>query len=116
MSETAHESLQRQIEEDVRATPVLVYAKGEKHQAMCGFSRRVMEVLDRARVPYEVRNVLANPALRPALVATTGWPTLPQVFIAGRFVGGCDIVTEMEQTGELQRLLQEARVVPEPAG
>lgn len=98
-----------QIEREVREHPVMVYAKGEKKMAVCGFSRRVMEILDTLEADYEVRNVLADPAIRPALVATTQWPTVPQVFIGGKFVGGCDILTEMYERGELQEALRATR-------
>ena len=103
-------SWSERIAHDIREYPVLVYAKGEKGMATCGFSRRVMEILDGLGVPYEVRNVLADAEIRPALVSTTRWPTIPQVFIGGRFVGGCDILTEMHASGELQRTLEEAGV------
>jgi len=97
------------IRQDVAAHPVLIYAKGEKHAAVCGFSHRVMELFDRLGVDYEVRDVFADPLIRPALRAFTNWPTTPQVFIGGRFVGGCDAITEMAETGELQQLLARAR-------
>jgi len=99
-----------QIEREVKDHPVFVYAKGEKNMAMCGFSRRVMGILNELGVPYEVRNVLADADIRPALVAYSSWPTIPQVFIGGKLVGGCDILTEMYETGELQRTLVEAGV------
>ena len=95
---------------ETSAHPVFVYAKGEKNMAVCGFSRRVMEILGAAGVPYEVRNVLADPEMRPALVAWSNWPTLPQVFIGGKLVGGCDILTEMAQAGELEEALRAAGV------
>ena len=99
-----------QIEREVKDHPVFVYAKGEKNMAMCGFSRRVMGILNELGIPYEVRNVLADADIRPALVAYSSWPTIPQVFIGGKLVGGCDILTEMYETGELQRTLAEAGV------
>ncbi len=85
---------------------VFVYAKGEKNLAMCGFSARVMQIFDRMGVDYEVRNVLTDPIIRQALSSWTSWPTIPQVFVGGKFVGGCDIVSEMYQNGELQQLIQ----------
>jgi monothiol glutaredoxin len=83
----------------------MVYAKGEKHAAVCGFSHRVMEILDRAGVDYAVRNVLSDPVLLDTLCDFSDWPTTPQIFIGGEFVGGCDILTEMEASGDLQKLL-----------
>ena len=94
-----------QIKQDVAGSHVFVYAKGEKNAAMCGFSHRVMEVLNHLGVDYEVRNIFADPNIRPAICAHTNWPTIPQVFVNGQFVGGCDIVTEMFQKGELQKLV-----------
>jgi monothiol glutaredoxin len=94
-----------QIRRDVTENRVFIYAKGEKNAAMCGFSRQVMQVFNTLGVPYEVRSVFSDPNLRPAVCAFTDWPTIPQVFIDGKFVGGCDIVTEMYRNGELQRML-----------
>jgi monothiol glutaredoxin len=99
-----------QFEREVRENPVFVYAKGRKGMAVCGFSSRVMGLLNELGVRYEVRDVLADPEIRPALVAFTGWPTIPQVFIGGKFVGGCDILTEMHATGELRQALEAAGV------
>ena len=90
---------------DVTSHPVFVYAKGDKGRAVCGFSHRVMQILDAAGADYEVRNIFEDPELRPALVAFTEWPTTPQIFIGGEFVGGCDILTEMYQSGELKKRL-----------
>ena len=97
-----------QIKRDVAEHHIMVYAKGEKNMAMCGFSHRVMEILNRLDTPYEVRNIFSDPHLRPALCAFSNWPTTPQVFIGGKFIGGCDIVTEMSENGELQKLIAES--------
>jgi monothiol glutaredoxin len=102
-----------QIREETTRNRIFVYAKGEKNMPVCGFSSRVMQIFDRLGVDYEVRNVLADPAIRPAVCAFTNWPTIPQVFIDGEFVGGCDILTEMYQSGELQqRLARPASAAP----
>ena len=106
MSDTkAARDWKRQIEQDIATHRVMVYAKGEKNAAVCGFSHRVMEILNRVGVDYEVRNIFSDPELRPALCEFTNWPTTPQIFIDGEFVGGCDILTEMFQSGELQKRL-----------
>ena len=97
-----------QIKQDVSQSRVFVYAKGGKNAAMCGFSHRVMEIFNSLDVDYEVRDIFSDPLIRPALVAFTKWPTTPQVFVGGEFVGGCDIVTEMHQNGELQKVLEQA--------
>ena len=96
-----------QIKQDLSDHAVLIYAKGEKNMAMCGFSHRVMEIFNRLGVSYEVRNIFTDPNIRPAICAYSNWPTTPQVFINGEFVGGCDIVTEMFQNGELQKAVEQ---------
>ncbi|HXV77204.1 MAG TPA: Grx4 family monothiol glutaredoxin [Candidatus Polarisedimenticolaceae bacterium] len=108
MNPTASRSIEEwteQIKQDVRENRVFVYAKGEKNAAMCGFSARVMQILNQVGTPFEVRNIFADPNIRPAICAYTNWPTIPQVFIDGNFVGGCDILTEMYQSGELEKML-----------
>jgi len=104
------EALTEEIKRDIATYPILVYAKGEKNAAVCGFSHRVMQIFNALDVPYEVRNIFAEPNLRAALCAHSDWPTTPQIFIGGKFVGGCDIVTEMYQSGELQKVVEEAGV------
>jgi monothiol glutaredoxin len=104
---TTPEEWIEQFKNDVRDHRVFVYAKGEKNAAMCGFSHRVMEIFNRLGVDYRVRNIFSDPMIRPALESFTNWPTTPQVFIGGEFVGGCDIVTEMFESGELQKLLEQ---------
>jgi monothiol glutaredoxin len=106
---TTMEQWTEQIGKDVNGHHVFIYAKGEKNAAMCGFSHRVMEVFNRLGVDYGVRNVFSDPMVRPAVCAYTNWPTIPQVFVGGKFIGGCDIVTEMYESGELQKLLAETR-------
>ncbi len=96
-----------QFKKDVAGSHVFIYAKGEKNAAMCGFSHRVMQIFNTIGVDFTVRNIFSDPNIRPAICAFTNWPTTPQVFIDGQFVGGCDIVTEMHQSGELQKLLEE---------
>jgi len=84
---------------------IMIFAKGEKNAAMCGFSHQVMQIFNQLGVDYEVQNIFADPNIRPAICAHTDWPTIPQVFIDGNFVGGCDIVKDMYQNGELQKML-----------
>ncbi len=97
-----------QIKKDVTDHHIFVYAKGEKNMAVCGFSHRVMMVLNSLGVDYEVRNIFSDPNLKPALAAYSNWPTTPQIYIGGKFVGGCDIVEEMYRNGELQKLVGSA--------
>ena len=112
--ERSIEEWTEQIKQDISSSRIFIYAKGEKNAAMCGFSARVMQMFNALDVPYEVRNIFADPNIRPAVCAFTNWPTTPQVFIDGKFVGGCDIVTEMFQSGELKQLV-EAETQPEQA-
>ena len=95
-----------QIKKDIAENHVFVYAKGEKNMAQCGFSHRVMEIFNNLGAPYEVRNIFSDPNIRPALCAYSNWPTTPQIFVNGEFVGGCDIVTEMYESGDLQKLVE----------
>jgi monothiol glutaredoxin len=96
----------KQIRQDIADNTIMVYAKGEKNMAMCGFSHRVMLVFNSLGVDYGVRSIFADPELKPALSALTDWPTTPQIFIGGEFIGGCDIVEEMYRSGELQKLIE----------
>ena len=96
-----------QIKKDVADNAIMVYAKGEKNMAMCGFSHRVMQVFNSLGVDYSVRSIFSDPEIKPALAEFTNWPTTPQIFIAGEFVGGCDIVEEMYRNGDLQKMIEE---------
>lgn len=98
-----------QFKKDIAEHHVFVYSKGGKNAAVCGFSHRVMELFNRLGVDYEVRDIFSDPLIRPSLVAFSDWPTTPQIFIGGKFVGGCDIVMEMHDSGELQKLLEATR-------
>ncbi len=106
------EEWNEQITKDIKDNHVFIYAKGEKNAAMCGFSHRVMEIFNQLDVPYEVCNIFADPNTRPAICAYTNWPTTPQIFVGGKFVGGCDIVTEMFQNGDLHKMLEETAPKP----
>ena len=105
MTTSSMDAWAEQIKKDISENLIFAYVKGEKNMAACGFSHRVMEILNRLGVDYQVRNVLVDPIIRQAVSAHTQWPTIPQVFVAGEFIGGCDIVTEMYESGELQQLI-----------
>jgi len=98
-----------QFKQDVADNQVFIYSKGGKNAAMCGFSHRVMELFNQLGVDYRVRDIFSDPMIKPALVAFTDWPTTPQIFIGGNFIGDCDIATEMYENGELQKLLDQAK-------
>lgn len=99
--------LVQKVEEQVKGNPVVIYMKGTPEFPQCGFSARACYVLAEAGVkkPFAV-NVLEDDALWGALEEYTQWPTVPQIFIKGEFIGGCDIVTEMFERGELQEKLK----------
>lgn len=96
------------IKETVQAHRVVCFGKGSKAQPMCGFTHRAIAVLSECGVDFEVVNIFDDASIRPALVAFSNWPTTPQVYIDGEFVGGSDIVLEMFESGELQKKLQPA--------
>ena len=97
-----------EIDREVKENPVVVYMKGTPRFPMCGFSAATVEVLSEIGVPYKAVDVLAEGDKREAVKAYTSWPTIPQVFAGGKFVGGCDIVREMHAKGELAPLLRKA--------
>lgn len=93
------------IQREVEQHKVLVFGKGTKTQPQCGFTMRAIQVLEACNTDFEVINIFDDPSIRPALVEFSGWPTTPQVFVAGKFLGGSDVVLEMYQAGELQAKL-----------
>jgi monothiol glutaredoxin len=105
--EDVYKETLRNIEDDVKNTPVLLYMKGTKSLPLCGFSGRVVEILHELDVDFETINVLDDELLKTAIKEFSGWPTLPQLYIKGTFIGGCDIVTQLYETGELKKILDE---------
>ena len=95
------------IDNEVKSNDVVVFMKGTPAFPMCGFSGQVAQILEYLGVEYKGHNVLDNPELREGIKTFTNWPTIPQVYVKGEFVGGCDIVREMFQAGELQAHLRE---------
>ncbi len=96
------------IQELVDKAPVVLFMKGSKTFPQCGFSSRVVEILKKEGVPFETVNVLSDPEIRDGIKAFSNWPTIPQLYLKGKFVGGCDIVIEMQASGELDRELKAA--------
>ncbi|MGL4964611.1 MAG: Grx4 family monothiol glutaredoxin [Inquilinus sp.] len=94
------------IRSDIAGTDVVVYMKGTPVFPQCGFSAAVVQVLTHLGVPFKGIDILTDPSLRQGIKEFSNWPTIPQVYVKGEFVGGCDIVREMFQTGELQELLE----------
>lgn len=102
--EALQETLKK-IDDEVKANNILLYMKGDRTMPRCGFSAQVVQILNSLQVEYETRDVLADQNVREAVKQYSEWPTLPQLYVKGEFVGGCDIVTEMYQNGELQDLV-----------
>jgi monothiol glutaredoxin len=100
------------IQSDIGANPVVLYMKGTPVFPQCGFSARVVQILSHVGVPFKGVNILEDQELREGIKAYANWPTIPQLYVKGEFVGGCDIVTEMYQSGELQTLLEDNGVMP----
>ena len=103
-------SVQDTIKAEVTSNDVVLFMKGTKAFPMCGFSGQVVQILDYLAVPYTDHNVLENAELRDGIKDFSQWPTIPQLYVKGEFVGGCDITREMFQSGELQQFLSEKGV------
>lgn len=99
-------SIQDFIKGEVTKNDVVLFMKGTPQFPQCGFSGQVVQILDHLGVPYKGLNVLESADLRDGIKAYSNWPTIPQLYIKGEFVGGSDIMREMHQSGELQKLLE----------
>ena len=93
------------IKEEVTTNPVVLYMKGNKLMPQCGFSAQVVHVLNTLNVDYIDRDVLQDEDLRQAIKEYANWPTIPQLYVEGKFVGGCDIVMQMYESGDLEKLI-----------
>ncbi|MCH1429494.1 MAG: Grx4 family monothiol glutaredoxin [Chlamydiales bacterium] len=100
------EEAKKQIAEDIKENAVVLYMKGSKLMPMCGFSQKVAFILGDLKVKYLDRNVLEDDALRQGIKEFSDWPTIPQLYIKGEFIGGCDIVLALYESGELQEMLE----------
>jgi monothiol glutaredoxin len=101
------------IRSAIASNRICIFMKGNRNFPMCGFSAATVQVFEQLGVPYGTVDVLTDPELREEIKVYSDWPTIPQVYIDGKFVGGCDIVREMYETGDLQELVQSA--LSEPA-
>ena len=97
------------IDELVKSNDVVLFMKGTALFPQCGFSSRAIAILDRLGATYETVDVLQDPEVRNGIKEYSNWPTIPQLYVNGEFVGGCDIMKEMYQAGELQKLISEAK-------
>ena len=100
-------SIEQFIENEVKSNDVVLFMKGTAAQPQCGFSQRVVGVLSYMGVGFKDVNVLADEGIRNGIKTFSDWPTIPQLYVKGEFVGGCDIITEMTLSGELDTLLEE---------
>jgi monothiol glutaredoxin len=98
------------IRKTVASNDVVLFMKGVKAAPQCGFSAQVVQILNHLGVPYKDVNVLEDMGIREGIKSFSNWPTIPQLYVKGEFVGGCDIVREMFQANELQQLLSEKSI------
>ncbi len=98
--------LQTKIESQLKSNKIMLYIKGTPQQPQCGFSAAVVQVFNSLGQPYESENILEDQELRQGMKEYSSWPTFPQVYIDGEFVGGCDIVMELNNRGELAQMVQ----------
>lgn len=103
--------VQALIDDHVKSHSVLLYMKGTPSAPQCGFSQQVVRVLHAAGTEFSSINVLEHPEIRDGIKTYSEWPTIPQLYVGGEFVGGCDIVTDLYQSGELQTLLAEKGLI-----
>ncbi|MCA9774549.1 MAG: Grx4 family monothiol glutaredoxin [Myxococcales bacterium] len=96
------------IQQLIQGSPVVLFMKGNRTFPMCGFSAKVCELLDSAGAKYETVDVLSDPAIRQGIKEFSNWPTIPQLYVGGKFIGGCDIVTELAERGELKETVHVA--------
>lgn len=99
------EQIHNKIAAYVKDNPIVLFMKGTKQQPMCGFSAQIVQILQEYGVAYEGKNVLDDWDLREGIKSYSNWPTIPQLYVNGKFVGGCDIVMEMHRKQELQPVL-----------
>jgi monothiol glutaredoxin len=118
MSDPASNPMRDALQSAISENPVILFMKGVPEAPMCGFSARTVAILESLDQPFAAVNILPDPAIRQELSSISGWPTIPQLFVEGELVGGCDIISEMYESGELQTLLgveASGAGTPEPA-
>ena len=102
------DDVQAKIDQQVKKNKVMLYMKGNPQFPQCGFSAHTVEILQSYGVPFQTEDVLQNPQIREGIKQYSNWPTIPQVYIDGKFVGGCDILSELHERGELEPILKAA--------
>ena len=109
------DDVKNRIQTDIESSPVVLFMKGTPVFPQCGFSAQVVQILGLTGVKFKAFNVLEDDELRQGIKDFSNWPTIPQLYVQGEFVGGCDIVREMYQSGELAELMRSKGVQAEPA-
>lgn len=115
MSEISSEEVLSVIKQQIEENPIILYMKGSPQAPQCGFSAQTVQCMVACGQRFAYVDILANPDIRATLPGYANWPTFPQLWVEGELVGGCDIITEMFETGELQTLLEEAAARHAPA-
>jgi monothiol glutaredoxin len=115
VSDETQNPLRDAIEDAIKSNPVILFMKGTPEQPMCGFSARTAGALQALETPFAAVDILPDPRIRQELSALSNWPTIPQLFVRGELVGGCDIVMEMYESGELAEMLGVEQPDEEPA-
>ena len=103
-------TVQQRIQQEITDTPVVLFMKGSPVFPQCGFSAAVVQILSHLGVKFKGVDVLADSQIRQGIKEFSNWPTIPQLYVKGEFIGGCDIIREMFETGELQQVLEEKGV------
>ncbi|MEY4519618.1 MAG: hypothetical protein RLZZ499_2218 [Cyanobacteriota bacterium] len=99
---------QQQIDDMIKQNKIMVFMKGDRLQPQCGFSNNVVQILNILGVPYETFDILSNDEIRQGIKEYSSWPTIPQVYINGEFIGGSDVMAELYQKGEIQQIVEVA--------
>jgi monothiol glutaredoxin len=108
MTDAAPTDVNQRIKQQIGENPVILYMKGTPQMPMCGFSSRTVEALKQCNKEFAFVNVIADPQVRESLPKYSDWPTFPQLYVNGELVGGCDIVTELAESGDLQKMVDQA--------
>jgi monothiol glutaredoxin len=102
------ETINKRIEQTITENPITLFMKGTKEEPMCGFSAQVIHILNSYNIPYHSINVLDDWDIREGIKEYSNWPTIPQLYVSGKFVGGCDITMELHRKGEMQDILKQS--------
>lgn len=99
-------NVKERIENDIKKNKVVLYMKGTPEAPQCGFSAQTVQIIQSYNVPFKAVNILEDPEIRQGIKEYANWPTIPQLYINGEFVGGCDITAELHQNGELAQMIK----------